>query len=50
MVDWDLGMRVAALLLSAGILSCAIRNRRQGPMRVFVTNPVRIMPPVIEMV
>jgi hypothetical protein len=50
MVDWDLAMRVTALLLSAGILSCALLNRCRGPTPVFVTNPVRLVPPVIELV
>jgi hypothetical protein len=49
-MDVDMAMRVTALLLSAGILSCAILNRCRGPTLVFVTNAVRIMPPVIEMV
>jgi hypothetical protein len=48
-MDVDLTMRVTALLLSAGILSCAILNRCRGPMPVFVTNSVRIMPSVVEM-
>jgi hypothetical protein len=37
-MDWDLIMRVTALALSAGILSCAIANRFRGPALVFVTN------------
>jgi hypothetical protein len=46
----DLAMRVTALLLSTGILAFAILNRCRGPMRVFVINPVRIMPSAIELV
>jgi hypothetical protein len=39
-MDWYLVMRVTALALSAGILSCAIANRFWGPALVFVTNPM----------